>query len=118
MNAGDLEELKRVTHPEFELHPIRAPLTGDYHGHRGWERFFADNAETFEVFQIEFDDIRMLDDGRLFASGRVRVRGVASQVDQFVPTAGIGTIRDGLPASWFDYGDHRAALEAAGLTDG
>jgi len=93
-------------------------MTGEYIGHDGWEQFLADTAETFETFHVQHDDVRVLDDGRLFASGKVRIRGRGSQVEQEVTTAGIGTMKDGLPASWYDYGDRRAALEAAGLADG
>ena len=111
-----MSAVEEVVHPEMVFHPIRAPVTGDYYGHRGIEKFLEDNAETFEVFEASYDDIRALDDGRLFAAGKVRIRGRGSHVDTVVDTAGYASFRDGLVCEWHDYGDRAAALAALGLT--
>src|SRR4051794_10114306 len=92
-------------------------MTGEYHGYRGLEKFLADNAETFELFEAGYDDIRELPDGRVFAAGNLRVRGVGSKLEQIVSLAGIATFRDGLWASWYDYGDRTKALAEAGLSE-
>src|SRR5262249_21015377 len=113
---GDAEEVRRLTHPDFVLHPIRAGMTGDYHGHRGLERFNADNAETFEVFEPDYDEFAELEDGRPLATGSVRIRGLGSHVETQIATAGIAAFRDGLLAGWHDYGDRAAAREAAGFS--
>jgi ketosteroid isomerase-like protein len=117
LNRGDLSRCAELFDPECVLHPIRAPMTGDYHGYDGLVRFLADNKETFEVFEIGFDEFQLLDDGRLFAAGHVRIRGLGSKVDTVVETAGYATFRDGRVSGWNDYGDRTAALAALGLDD-
>jgi hypothetical protein len=117
LNRGDVARMNGILDPEFRFHPIRAGMTGDYLGLEGIEQFLADNAETFDRFHAEYDDIRVLDDGRLFGSGTVRIRGRGSQVDTFVVSAGIATFRDGLCTGWHDYGDRDAALAAAVLSE-
>jgi ketosteroid isomerase-like protein len=111
---GDLDAIADLTHPEIVFHPIRAAVTGDYYGHAGIEKFVADNAETFDVFEISYEEFELLDDGRLYAAGTARIRGRGGHVDTKVVTAGIATFKDGLIAGWHDYGDRAAALEAAG----
>jgi ketosteroid isomerase-like protein len=116
LNRGDATGLCAVAHPELVFHPIRAAVTGDYYGHRGLEKFLEDNAETFDVFEVRIDETRMLDDGRMFASGKAHVRGVGGQVDTVIDTAGYVCFRDGLISEWHDYGDRAAAKAALGLT--
>jgi ketosteroid isomerase-like protein len=116
VNRADMARIEEVVHPEMIFHPIRAPVSGDYYGHRGVEKFIEDNAETFDVFEIAYDDMRMLDDGRLFAAGKVRIRGRGGHVDTVVDTAGYARFRDGLLCEWHDYGDRAAAKAALGIT--
>src|SRR3954462_4987228 len=104
-----MSRLREVVHPEMVFHPIRAPIAGDYYGHTGIEKFLQDNAETFDVFEARFDEMRMLDDGRLFACGKTRVRGRGGHVDTEVVTAGYARFRDGQVCEWHDYGDRAAA---------
>ena len=115
MNCGDLPRLRDLTHPQFVFHPIRAAVTGDYLGHDGIEAFLLDNAETFEAFTVDYDELEELPDGRLFAAGKVRIRGRGSHVDTVVVTAGYATFRDGLLAGWHDFGDRETARAAVGL---
>ena len=117
LNNADVAEMQKLITPDFLFHPIRAPITGDYVGIEGLEQFLRDNAETFDRFNAEYDDLREMDDGRLFASGKVRIRGRGSQVDTFVTSAGMASFRDGLLAGWHDYGDREAALAAAGFAE-
>ena len=116
LERRDLEAMARLAHPDFVLHPIRVGLTGEYYGLRGLAKFAEDNADTFEVFQPSYDEIEELDDGRLFAAGKIRIRGIGSHVDTHIETAGIATFKDGLLAGWHDYADRGQAREAAGLS--
>ena len=116
LNRGDTSAMTELVHPDVVLRPLRAPMSGDYHGHRGVEQLFADTAETFEVFEVTYDELRMLDDGRLYAAGKVRFRGRGGQVDTVVDTAGYARFRDGLMIEWHDYGDRAAAKAALGIT--
>lgn len=116
VNRSDMSRIEQLVHPEMVFHPIRAPVSGDYYGHRGIAKFLEDNAETFDVFEITYDEMRVLDDGRLFASGKVRIRGIGSHVDTVVDTAGYARFREGLLCEWHDYGDRAAAKAALGVT--
>jgi ketosteroid isomerase-like protein len=116
LNRGDTSGWLRSVHPEVVLRPLRAPMTGDYHGYRGVEKLFADTAETFEIFEVTYGQLQMLDDGRLYAEGKVRFRGRGGQVDTVVDTAGYAAFRDGLLFEWHDYGDRAAAKAALGIT--
>lgn len=117
VNRADMGKVAEVVHPEIVFHPIRAPVSGDYYGVRGIEKFLADNAETFDMFEASYHEMRLLYDGRLFAAGKVRIRGRGGHVETVVETAGYATFRDGLVAGWHDYGDRAAALAALGLTE-
>jgi hypothetical protein len=66
-------------------------------------------------FELAYDDVRDLGDGKVLALGTIRIRGRGSGVETDVPTAVIATIRDGRMTHFRDYGDHDAALAAAGL---
>jgi hypothetical protein len=116
LNRGDPSRMVELVHPEIVLRPLRAPISGDYYGYSGVEKLFADTAETFEIFEITYDELRMVDDGRLYAAGKVRFRGRGGQVDTVVDTAGYARFRDGLLCEWHDYGDPAAAKAALGIT--
>jgi ketosteroid isomerase-like protein len=116
LNRADVSSFCATAHPEIVYHPIRSAVTGDYHGHRGLEKFIRDNTETFDIFEVGIDETTMLDDGRMFVAGRVRVRGIGGRVDAVVETAGYLRFRDGLISEWHDYGDRATARAALGLT--
>jgi ketosteroid isomerase-like protein len=90
-------------------------VEGGYHGHDGLRKFWADNAENFELFRVEFSELRDLGD-RVLAVGTIRIRG-KSGVETDIPTAGIATFRDGKLTRWEDFRDRRRALEAVGLSE-
>jgi ketosteroid isomerase-like protein len=100
---------------DIEFYALRSATEGTFHGQDGVRAFFADNRESFELFQPHYDDIRDLGDGRLLAIGSIRIRGRGSGVETDVASAVLVTIRDGRIAYFRDYGDRDAALEAAGL---
>ena len=115
LNRTDETELGRLIDPEITFVPLRAAVTGPFIGHKGLEDFIAENAERFEVFRAEFDELRPLDDGRLLAIGYIRMRGHGDKVDTRYRTAGIAAFRGDRLSSWHDYGNVDAAMAAAGL---
>jgi len=114
--AGDEEGALALMAPDIEFFALRSATEGTFQGHEGVRAFFADNRESFEVFEPLHDDFRDLGDGRVLASGSIRIRGRGSGVETEVPSAVLVTVRDGRVAYFKDYGDTQAALEAAGLT--
>ena len=115
INRGDLDALLERVDDGIHFEPLRAATEGSFHGHDGVRSFWRDTGESFEVFQLDYPDVRELPDGRVLAVGSIRIRGRGSGVETEVPTAVIATFRDGRMTHFNDYGDHSAARAAAGL---
>ena len=111
---GD-EAVLELIDEDIELIALRSATEGAFRGHEGIRAFFADNRESFDLFEPDYYDVRDLGDGRVLALGKIRVRGRGSGAETEVPTAVIATIREGRMTRFRDYGEHGAALEAAGL---
>jgi ketosteroid isomerase-like protein len=116
VNRWDVPGLLRFVDPQIHFEPQVAVLQGSYAGYDGVREFFADVFETFEVFEVNFPDVRDLGD-RVLALGTVRTIGKGSGVDQEAPLAIVMAFRDGRITHFKDYGDKDNALEAAGLRD-
>jgi ketosteroid isomerase-like protein len=114
-NRSDVEAVLAEMHPEIEFIPRRAPITGAYHGHDGVRKFFADNEENFDLFQVEADEIYDLGD-RVLGIGKLRIRGRGSGVDVTAVTGVILTFSEGKVIRFEDFGDREKALQAAGLS--
>jgi ketosteroid isomerase-like protein len=112
---GDEAALLELVDEQFELEPRRAATEGTFHGHDGVRAFLNDTREAFERFELAYDDVRDLGDGRVLALGSVHIRGRGSGVETEVPSAVIVSFRDGRMTRFKDYGEHQAALAAAGL---
>jgi ketosteroid isomerase-like protein len=118
-NRGDVERWVATYHPDAVFEPQVAALEGRYSGHDGLRRFFADVADTlemFEMFEFHYPDVRDLGD-RVLALGTLRGTGKGSGIATEVPLAVVATFRDGLCTHLKDYGEWRQALEAAGLRE-
>ncbi len=115
INEGDLERLIELSDERIHLEPLRAATEGAFEGHEGIRAFWRDTRESFEVFELNYPDVRDLPDGRVLALGSIRVRGRGSGVETDVPTAVIASFTDGRITHFKDYGEHSVALAAAGL---
>jgi ketosteroid isomerase-like protein len=113
-NRGDVERWLESFHPDAVLELRNAELEGEYSGHDGLRRFFAEFAETFEMFELHCPDVRDLGD-RVLGLGTLHTIGRGSRMEQEGPVAFVSTFRDGLCTHVKDYGDWGQALEAAGL---
>lgn len=112
---GDEAALLELVDEQFELEPRRSATEGTFHGHDGVRVFLKDTRDSFERFELTYDDVRDLGDDRVLALGSIHIRGRGSGVDTEVPTAVIVSFRDGRMTHFKDYGDHEAGLQAAGL---
>jgi ketosteroid isomerase-like protein len=117
VNRGDTEAACRLTAENAVLIPRRAATEGAYVGHDGVRSWFADNRATFEIFRLDYPDVRDLGD-RVLAIGTVHIRGRGSQVETDGPSAGVATFSEGKATRWEDFGDARLAVEAARLAPG
>jgi ketosteroid isomerase-like protein len=113
LNRGEI--VAEILDPDFELVPLRAPITGSYRGLEGMRAFVADTADNFELFQISYDEVHDLGD-RMVAIGSLRVRGKGSGVEVTTPSAVLVTFRDGKLLRSEDFGDRDKAMAAAGLS--
>jgi ketosteroid isomerase-like protein len=112
IGRGDVS-IVEIVHPEVVFEPLRSATEGAFVGHDGVRRFIADTAETFELFEPFYPDIREIGD-RLLAIGTIRMRGRGSGVESDARTAAVVEFRDGLIWRYKDYGEPRLAREAAG----
>ena len=117
INRLDVEGAVALTHEECVFEPLRSQTEGAFVGHGGMRSFLADTAETFEVFNATYTDLRDLGDERLVAIGTIRMRGRESGVETDVLSAAIVAFRDGRMLGYRDHGDRQLALQAAGLRD-
>jgi ketosteroid isomerase-like protein len=115
INRADVTAVLDAVHPEVVFEPARAATEGAFLGPEGMRRFLADTAEMFELFKAMYTDVRPLEDGRLLATGTIRMRARVSGVEADVPTAAIVEFRDGLMLHYKDYGNARAALQAVAV---
>ena len=74
-NDGDVEAALAEMHPDVEFIPRRAPVQGSFRGHKGIREFFADNAESFDVFHVTTDEAAEITVTASSGSSTLRVRG-------------------------------------------
>ena len=115
-DAGDVEAVLAEMHPDIEFIPRRAPVQGTFRGHEGIREFFADNAESFDVFQVTGDETRDHGD-HVVGIGTLRIRGKGSGAEVVVPTAVVLTFAQGKIVRFEDFVERARALEAAGLAE-
>ena len=116
ISRGDVDSFLLGIHPDVEFIPRRAAVQGTYHGHDGMRKYIAENAESFDLFEVGNTEFRDLGD-RVLAFGTVRVRGRESGVEVTQPTALLVVFQDGKIIRFEDFGERDAALEAAGLSE-
>jgi uncharacterized protein len=116
MNRGEPEASLPQLDDAVVWEPQRTAFEGAYRGHDGMRAYWADTAESFELFEVRYSEVRDLGD-RVLATGTVRSRGRDSGAETDVATAGIFTFREGRVVHYKDYGERGAALEAAGLEE-
>jgi ketosteroid isomerase-like protein len=116
VNRADVAGAIRFMDPEIQFEPQVSVLEGSYAGHDGARAFYADTFDSFEVFQVDFSEVRDLGD-RVLALGVARTTGKGSGVEQETPLAIVMTFREGLITQFKDFGDKAKALEAAGVRE-
>lgn len=116
IGRADEASVLELAAEDVVFEPLRSSVEGAYRGHDGLRRFMRDTAANFDLFEVEYDDLRDLGD-RVLAVGTVTARGRGSAAKTTVETAALFTFRDGLIVHYKDYGDRRKALEAAMLRE-
>ena len=115
-NRRDVKRWLQNFHPDAVLELQNAALEGEYSGHVGLRRFFADFAESWEMAELHCPDVRDLGD-RVLGLGTMRTIGRGSRIEQEGPVAFVASYRDGLCTHIKDYGEWDQALAAVGVSD-
>jgi ketosteroid isomerase-like protein len=115
-NRGDVERWLQHYHRDAVLEVRQVELEGEYSGHDGLRRFFAEFAEELETFEAQYSDVRDLGD-RVLGLGTLHTIGRGSGIELEGPVAIVASFRDGLCTHLKDYGEWGQALEAAGLSE-
>jgi ketosteroid isomerase-like protein len=116
MNRRDVEAVLRGVAVDVVFRPARSDVEGAYLGHDGIRVFFANNAENFELFRIDFRELRDLGEWVL-ATGSIHIRGRGGGVEMDIPTAGLASFESGRMTRWEDFRERRLALRAAGIQE-
>ena len=115
-NAGDRELTDADIHPDFELSsPLSSTRGRPYRGREGFELWMRDIDEQFDRWQIEIDEFRETDDGRILAFGRIHLRGRESGIEMDQPGAWLIELREDMFYRMTVWTSRDEALSAAGL---
>jgi ketosteroid isomerase-like protein len=117
INDGDFDYLIRNSTEDFVLRPGRSAIEGSFVGHEGLRKWFADNAQNFEVFRLHADEVREVGDDQVLQVGTVHIRGRGGGVEMDIPFAAITTFREGRASRWEDFRERHTAVEAVGLEE-
>ena len=114
-DAGDLDALVALCHPEFELRTsgVYPGLKPVYRGPQGLREFWRDWAELWEELVLEVEDLQAEDD-RVLALVTFRARG-REGIEVRRPAANLSVVRDGLVLRQSMYGSWEEGRQAAGL---
>ena len=122
-NRRDVQAVLDELDPDVEWHPglpgWPALLGGEAavgRGHEGARKLLGEVYNAFAELHLEVSDVRDLDD-RLFAVGRIYVRGRQSGVEAESSWAYVTECRNGKALVIRTYLDPKEALEAAGLKE-
>ncbi len=116
VSRGEMEAFLRHVDEDIVWIAARSAVEGAYRGHDGIRRFFADNDESFDVFEPDFREVRDLGE-RILAVGTIHIRARGSTVETDIPVAGVFTFRRGKLLRWEDFRERRLALAAVGLSE-
>jgi ketosteroid isomerase-like protein len=114
MRQGNVEALGEICADDMLFVPGRSALQGDYVGLAGLRKWFADTAETFEVFTATWDEIHDAGE-QVVAIGQVTVRPHAGGPEASIPAAFVVTFENGKITRAEDLRDRTTALTSVGL---
>jgi ketosteroid isomerase-like protein len=115
-NAGDVDRLLELFHPEIRIRGDRRfSDEAVYEGHEGLRRWIAEERRAYADFYVHPSEIRELDDGRVLVFGAIRAEGRESGRKAGAFIALLYTLKDGRVIGVETFPGTRGALLAAGL---
>ena len=118
INAGDMEGVLELIHPDLELFPPEdePEAKAVYRGREGYREYSSYWTDNFDQWQTEIDEY--IDAGEyVVVVGRVYARGRASGARVEDSAAWVWRPRDLMAIECREYGTREEALEAAGLQE-
>jgi uncharacterized protein len=117
LNAGNIDELVTLCHPDFQLDMSDRVLNpAVYQGHDGIRKFYVEVQDVWERYVWEPEELR--DEGdTVVALLRSEGRGRGSGVEIDRKTAMVWTVRAGKALGLRFYREPERALEAVGLRE-
>ena len=110
-NDRDLDALLAGLHDEVEAFPHLAALEGEYRGHDGVHRWWAQLLDAFRDFRVEILEVRDLGEFIVLAL-RLRGRGAQSDTPLDATVWHVNEFRDRKVIRWRVYTSETEALEA------
>ncbi|HKF80853.1 MAG TPA: nuclear transport factor 2 family protein [Thermoleophilaceae bacterium] len=116
-NAGDVEAIAALCHPEYELRTsgVYPGLKPVYHGRAGFREFWWDWAELWEGLILDVEEL-WAEGERVLALLTFRARG-RDGVEVHRPAASLSVARDGLVFRQSMFGSWEEGRQAADLDD-
>ena len=108
-NRGDHAVDPEVVDRDVELQsPLSSTRTAPYHGHDGIRERVAEVEDRFEVWRLEVDEVRDLDDDRVLVTGVIHTRARGSDIEVQQPLEWVLTFRSGKLLRYEAYSDEEA----------
>jgi len=112
-NAGDLDALVELLHPEVELHADHELINGgDHRGHEGFTRWNAEWTEAWEEFTIEPRALETFGEHVILADTHQVARGAGSGIDVEMDVFWVFEVEDDQVVRMHLYANRDRALEA------
>jgi ketosteroid isomerase-like protein len=108
-NSGERGVDPALVDRDVELQsPISSPRAAPYHGYSGIRERVAEVEGQFEMWRLEVDDVRELDDGRVLMTGVIHTRGRGSDIEVQQPLEWLLTFRSGRLLRYEAFADEEA----------
>ncbi len=112
-NAGDVEALAELLHPDVELHADSELINGgDYRGHEGFMRWNAEWTEAWEQFTIEPRALETFGEHIILADTHQVARGAGSGIDVEMDVYWLFQVADDKVVRMHLYASREHAVEA------
>jgi ketosteroid isomerase-like protein len=113
-NRGDLDAALELCAPDVVFMPLPdSPMGVTFHGHEGFREMIAENAEMFDSYRNEPEEIIEVAEDKIVVLVRSEARGRMSGIEVGGRLAHLWTLRDGKAIRCESFGSRDAALSAA-----
>jgi ketosteroid isomerase-like protein len=108
-NSGEHTVNPELVDRDIELQsPLSSTHVAPYHGYAGIAERVAEVEGQFDVWRLEVDDVRELDDERVLVTGVVHTRGRGSDIEVQQPLEWLLTFRAGRLLRYEAFADEEA----------